>query len=70
MTAPTLAPVDCDTDLPEIVHLVCDCNTERALCGLELDEDGWTSGFIPPEQRCVVCWDLMPHPCDRCGSPR
>lgn len=68
MTAPVLAPEDVDTDEPDLVHLVCECDENRALCGTELGDQGWVTGSVPPERRCVVCWDLIGCPCDRCGS--
>jgi hypothetical protein len=69
MTTPMLAPEEISTgDDDGLVHLVCDCDDTRSLCGLELTEDGWWPGSVPPELRCVVCYDLAFALCDRCGA--
>jgi hypothetical protein len=69
MTTPMLAPEETSTgDDDGLVHLVCDCDDNRSLCGLELAEDGWWPGPVPPELRCVVCFDLSFALCGRCGA--
>jgi hypothetical protein len=69
MTTPLIAPEETSTgdDDDGLVHLVC-CDDRRALCGLELSEDGWWPGPVPPELRCVVCFDLSFAFCELCGA--
>jgi hypothetical protein len=52
-------------DSDDLVHVACDCSEEIALCGTELTfgVDEWTD-----DELCVVCKDLEPLPCPRCGE--
>jgi hypothetical protein len=65
-TALTPAPANTDQGLDDLVHVVCICDPDTALCGTNatghdwLDEDEATT--------CVVCQDLEHKPCKRCGA--
>ena len=66
-TAPVETPVS--TDQPELQHYFCDCDPVLALCGADL-----TGHHVCPDDDscrcvpCVVCHDLAPLPCERCGG--
>lgn len=66
MIAESLAsPGDTDAGTSEIVHLVCDCDDTRSLCGIDVTVDVDSSN---PEDDCVVCEDLQQFDCERCGE--
>ncbi|WP_086846956.1 hypothetical protein [Amycolatopsis kentuckyensis] len=49
----------------EMVHLVCDCDETKSLCGVDVAVDVDSSD---PEDECVVCQDLQQFDCERCGE--
>lgn len=66
MTKTEIRPADINTDIgPPVVHVFCDCSPHVTLCGL--DEE---MPFVETEEDpgCVVCDDLEPQPCGRCGE--
>jgi hypothetical protein len=75
MTAATvLAPDPVTTDGddgPAITHFYCGCDRDLSLCGKDisdLDDHGQAWWVVDAdEQTCVVCWELVREPCERCG---
>lgn len=64
---PAVAATDDDDNL---IHLICACDPDRGLCGVNLaGAPVVAAGDCPDEPRCVVCVDLGPLPCERCGEP-
>jgi hypothetical protein len=63
-TAP--APATTDTGDSDLTHTYCECTPLIALCGVTLSEEltEWAE-----EDLCIVCEDLDPLPCERCGAP-
>lgn len=56
-----------NTDEPDdVAHIVCDCDDNRTLCGLDGTGMHWLEVDELPD--CVVCLDLDDFDCDRCGS--
>lgn len=52
----------------ELYHVVCQCDEDTALCGLDVSDIPYTVDFIPEDDIvCVVCEDLAQRPCERCG---
>lgn len=51
-------------DEDNLVHVACECSDDLALCGAELTMD---AGDFTDDEVCVVCHDLEPLPCPRCG---
>lgn len=51
-------------DTPDIEHIVCECSPDLALCGIDCSDMPWAEREHQP---CVVCSDLEPLPCPRCG---
>lgn len=49
----------------ELVHSVCYCADDVALCGADVAGTAWATEN--EEVDCVVCLDLMFQPCPRCG---
>lgn len=47
----------------ELVHLVCECDPDVALCGVKVPGDRWVSDGVEVERDCVVCLDLEDKPC-------
>lgn len=63
-TAPDLSALRLDLGATETQHVYCECSPERTLCGLADDME-----FIEDlEPTCVVCLELEPMPCERCGT--
>lgn len=63
------APADVEPDRAyddNIVHLVCECNHDVALCGTAVPGSCWISDGNSAD--CVVCVDLCQIPCERCGD--
>lgn len=56
-----------EVDPEDIIHVVCLCTEDVALCGEELGGAFWDN--VPEEDECVVCIDLAKFPCPRCGEP-
>lgn len=54
-----------DDNEPDIMHLVCDCNDDIALCGTDVSGEPWNHDSDP--DLCVVCADLDVLDCQRCG---
>ena len=48
----------------DLDHIVCDCDEDRALCGLDVSTSPWSDGGLD----CVVCAELDDLPCERCGT--
>lgn len=63
-TRPDLRGTTEDSD--ELAHLVCCCDDDTAMCGLDVTDEPWC---VADDQECVVCRDLWPDdtPCPRCG---
>lgn len=57
---------DTDSNYEGVIHIVCYCDLDVALCG-ELRE---SRELLPlaVEATCVVCSDLEKLPCPRCGE--
>jgi hypothetical protein len=64
-TAP--APVTGDTGDSDLTHSYCECAPETALCGAVLTLIDYE--MTEDDTLCVVCTDLEPLPCERCGAP-
>lgn len=64
-TAP--APVVTDTEDADLTHFCCECEPETALCGATLTLLYYE--MTDDDTLCVVCEDLDPLPCERCGAP-
>lgn len=47
-----------------LVHTVCRCDENRALCGRDVTDEPWVRRYHPEEQ-CVVCVDIAR--CPDCG---
>jgi hypothetical protein len=61
----TIDPVDND-DTPPMMHLVCHCDPNVALCGVR----NFTTSTLydhTEEADCVVCEAMFLVPCPRCG---
>ena len=57
-------------DLPDIIHTVCTfCSPDIALCGEDMSGDEYVDAAQDnDDDECVVCLDLEPLPCGRCGQ--
>jgi hypothetical protein len=65
VTSPKTEPSTQDIlDDSDIVHFVCNCDEDTALCGIDVSEADETDSL---EDTCVVCVDLNEFPCPRCG---
>ncbi|MFF9310137.1 hypothetical protein ACF1BS_04420 [Streptomyces sp. NPDC014748] len=62
--APQLASAEPDSD-DSLTHAVCACNDDVALCGADVAGLSWATE--EEDVDCVVCLDLAPRPCARCG---
>lgn len=51
----------------DLVHVVCSCKPETALCGEHVPGPFITD--VEAGDVCVVCNDLEPLPCPRCEGP-
>jgi hypothetical protein len=61
--------IDPPTTEDELAHTVCECNLNVALCGADVSE----AHRCPMDlscgcSLCIVCEDLLPRPCQRCGT--
>lgn len=61
---PLATELEVDDDL---IHLVCECDTDMALCGVKIPGDCWIPDGCDIERDCVVCLDLEDKPCGRRG---
>lgn len=52
-------------DSDDLVHVACECSEELSLCGVDLTSE---AGDFTDDEMCVVCKDLEPQPCPRCGG--
>lgn len=50
----------------DLVHAVCWCDSEVALCGADVAGSEWAGE--EEDVDCVVCRDLVVRPCWRCGG--
>lgn len=62
-TVPSRSDVGDDEDFN---HVACPCSEDVAFCGADMSGDEWVSDDSPTH--CVVCADLEPFPCERCGE--
>lgn len=71
MTITETTTADSTTDGPTppiVIHWVCPCDVDVALCGwIDFEGDAGTAPPVP-NIRCVVCDDLYDQPCPGCGS--
>lgn len=44
-------------------HIYCDCDPDRALCGLDVSDLAEDDKGSP----CIVCYEMERYPCERCG---
>lgn len=56
-----------DDDDDDLVHFVCECNQDLALCGESLAGMKWIYDSADEEQ-CIVCADMLNRPCEKCGE--
>lgn len=56
-----------ETD-PDIIHLVCLCDTQRSLCGYDTSEAPWADLGLELERECAMCVDTHFNnwSCPRC----
>lgn len=60
--------VDDGEEGDDLIHTSCDCSPNTSLCGIVFETfDGWAEN-VDTEDDCVVCVDLVPLPCVRCGE--
>lgn len=52
-------------DSDDLVHVACECSEDISLCGCQLTSE---AGEFTEDELCVVCKDLEPLPCPRCGQ--
>lgn len=68
MTATLTRPDPATTPTPDdVVHLVCQCDHDIALCGEPVIDQPWidpTDTDLPP---CRACTQLVNVPCGQCG---
>jgi hypothetical protein len=66
---PVPAPVEAASDA-DVVHLVCECSDEVALCGIEVPHgDGWQlRADQGPDELCGFCARADELPCVYCGQ--
>lgn len=64
-TTPDARPSSADRD-GDLDHVTCRCSEDLSLCGIDMTGAPWVDdeddGLI-----CVVCADLSPVPCPKCG---
>lgn len=66
MTAAALAPSLHDLEsADETTHVVCPCDPDTALCGLDVTESQWGS----TAEVCAGCLYLVEFTCADCGAP-
>ena len=59
------------TDEPgdeDMLHVVCACNPDQALCGLDMSGEPLVNDPGPTPDDCVVCTDLDKYTCQNCGE--
>ena len=61
------APTDTD-DGNELIHTVCPCNPDRALCGTDVAGETLHDAMPQTPDDCVVCEHLANQPCQNCGE--
>ncbi|AYD81658.1 hypothetical protein SEA_KROMP_57 [Streptomyces phage Kromp] len=61
----TPAPANTDQGQDDLVHVVCFCDQDTALCGTNVTGYDWPDDEA---STCVVCRDLEHKPCNRCGA--
>lgn len=49
----------------DLDHTYCECDPDVALCGADVSD---APVIVEPLNPCVVCEDLDPLPCERCGA--
>lgn len=52
----------------DLTHAACPCNEDDALCGANVTGVPWGIYEIGEDHLCVVCVDLVWHPCPKCGA--
>lgn len=58
-----------DDDKPErLIHTFCTCAPYKGLCGADLDPNGYIHPNEPYDNDCIVCEDMSPKACPRCGN--
>lgn len=60
-----------DTSKPgdeDMLHVVCECNPDRALCGLDMSGHAIVDDPGPTPDDCIVCTDLDKYTCQNCGE--
>lgn len=62
--APEQAAPGQDSD-DSLTHAVCPCNDDVALCGADVAGFSWATE--EEDVDCIVCLDLAPRLCVRCG---
>lgn len=62
----TVVREESNPDLNELVHTVCLCNENIALCGEVFEDDDPYCGDL--ETECVVCAEMSSCVCPRCGQ--
>lgn len=63
------AAEDFDFGDDDLIHIICDCDPNRSLCGKDTTdrEDMGPAHVILPDD-CLVCLDLNGLACPRCGQ--
>lgn len=51
-------------EVDQLVHVVCDCDENTALCCTDVSDHGFTE----EEAGCLVCRYLDKFACERCGG--
>lgn len=64
--APIYEAAESTTAATDYSHVVCKCDENTTLCGLEATDFPWIDDEA--EVECVVCADLDEEPCGRCAS--
>lgn len=67
MTQTVISPAEVtdDNDDDGLIHSVCICNEDIALCGEDVTDDPWTTYEECLPEDCIVC--EMMEICPKCG---